>query len=225
MEFGLRFELSDNKFMQMKRMMVASLLCLIIVSCASSSRTDTIAPTYASIVSAKPTPTSIGIPNKFSVLEKRKVKFDNWGAYVILPENWDIDNPELAYDPGFDSESYLFWGHGLITKEGYLLQPEISFDFHRFRTDAEASTYLTDKLPDANELEYEFDKSYSPKEIGLNLDSAMVQKGKFADSPCYVIRAIHKDFGIEIRMFANFRIFPEVEQQFLEIIRSISVEN
>lgn len=207
------------------RTLIFGLLCLgFVASCTSPSEMDSIAPTNAVTAFVEPTPTVIELPNKITVLSNGKVKFDNWNVYVTFPEDWDI-NPEVAYDLGFNTESYLFWGHGITTKDGYFLQPQASFQFHPFHTNSEISTYLTDKLPDANELEYEFDKSYSPKEIGLNLDSAMVQQGKFADSPCYVIRAIHKDFGIEIRMFANFRIFPEVEQQFLEIIRSISVEN
>jgi len=202
-----------------------SLLCLAIVSCVGQPETNFTAPTNTGIAFTESSSISVELPNKFSVLDNRRVKFDNWNVYFTLPENWHIDDPQFAYDSGFDIESYLFLGYGITTKEGYLLQPQISFAFHPFHTDSEVATYLTDKLSDANELDYEIDTSYSPKEMGLNLDSAVLQKGRFADSPCYVIRAIHKNFGIEIRMYANFRIFPEVEEQFLKIIKSISVEN
>lgn len=50
MEFCLRFELSDNEFMQMKRIMIVGLFCLIMVSC-SGQRTKLIAPTNATATS------------------------------------------------------------------------------------------------------------------------------------------------------------------------------
>jgi hypothetical protein len=62
MEFGLRFELSERrkKIMQIKRMLIASLLFLVIVSCASQQATVTPVLTNTPLLSATSTtqPTS-----------------------------------------------------------------------------------------------------------------------------------------------------------------------
>jgi hypothetical protein len=49
MEIGLHFGLSDNEFMQMKRILIVGLFCLIVVSC-SSQQTKLIAPTNATAI-------------------------------------------------------------------------------------------------------------------------------------------------------------------------------
>ena len=89
----------------------------------------------------------------------------------------------------------------------------------------EKNGFLAKPFPEAVEIRLEIEKSYSPKEIGLNLDSAVVHKCNFINGihyTCYVIRAYYKNAGIEIWMSADSYIFSRVEPQFLEAIRNIS---
>ena len=222
----------------MKAPLFLLFLVLALVSCAIQQEVVQEIPTYSFMLPSTSVPTSTitqtitvvsstEIPNRFSVVDNRKIKFDNWHVSVILPEDWDIDKHQLGYDGGFHIELYLFWGPEFIIEKGWRFVPEVIFSFHPFKNELEESTYLTDKLPDAIELGYKIEKSFSPEEIGLGLASATVQKCRFESvkQTCFVIRAVHKNNGIEIHMSVDARIFPQVETQFLEIIRSISFED
>src|SRR5688572_4744494 len=70
MEIGLPFGLSErrNKFMKMKRMMVVSLLCLIIVSCASQLTSISVTPTSILINTVVPSATSTSQPTMTQLL-------------------------------------------------------------------------------------------------------------------------------------------------------------
>jgi hypothetical protein len=156
------------------------------------------------------------------VTGERGISFDNWHVSFILPEDWDVNNIQIGFARSYDIELYTFTGPEMLSDHREA-SPEISFTFHPFKAAPEKNAFLTKPFP-VDERRIKIEKTYSPKEIGLDLDSANVYKCIYINGfeyTCYVIRAIYKNAGIEIWMSADSYIFSQVEPQFLETIRSL----
>ncbi len=196
--------------MHIKEILTVSLFCLVAMSCESQQATAT--------------EISTSDHANFSVTGEHDVNFSKWHVSFILPMNWDANNFESGYDGGFDVELYRFIGPE-ITSDHRKANPEITFSFHPFKDDTEKNTFLTQAFLRAEEIRLKIEKTYSPKEIGLDLDSAIVHRCNFIvgiDFTCYIIRAVYRNTGVEIWMSADSYIFSQMEAQFLETIRNIS---
>jgi len=203
---------------RMKKIIFVLLLSLTLTSCANQQGRTTPTPnaTFESDI----------MPNKFSVFDNQRIVFDNWHMSLLLPKGWDINKYEFGMDNGFKIESYYFYGPEYPNGIGGKSYPSLSVRFHPVETTEEKSVYLEHISNWDKYAEFTIDQLYSPKEIGLNLDSANGYKCRFKDGRfnrlCYVVRAVNENVGAEIMMESNSYIFQKVEAQFLELIKSIS---
>jgi hypothetical protein len=215
--------------MQMKRVLVVSLSCLMIVACASQPVAVTTTPpahftgvpTSATIM---PTITFVPVvyPNKLSVGKDGRIKFDNWHVSFSLPKDWDISNHELGFQANPYTELYFFESASI-----YPNGTELSFDFRPFLNSAGTEKYLKtfENWTDGNQFRVE--KYYSSKELGLNLDTAIGYECTYnygQSFRSYVLRAIYEKESIEIHLVALAAATQSTEKLFLEIVKSISFE-
>lgn len=103
MEFGLRFELSDNKFMQMKRILISGLWCLMIVACAGQQAASTTTPelttdhisgwvVYSAAVSQDPFVAQIFLKN-LDTGEITQLTYSGHNRFPI----WSPDGSKVAF--------------------------------------------------------------------------------------------------------------------------------
>jgi len=220
MKFGLSFRKRLNTLTKMNKVKILNLLCLIIVSCTNQREIIKTTPTtFASDI----------MPNKFSVTSDGLIKFDIWHLSFLLPQDWDVNKYEFGIDSGYKIESYYFYGSEYSIGNGQKDYPTLTFLFHPIANNVEMGTYLKTLKNWTDDSAFKFIKTYSPKELGLNLDSAIAykcqyQKNEMENITCYVIRAVYGNINVEIHMLSDTNIFEQVDEQFLETIKSISVE-
>jgi hypothetical protein len=234
MEFGPRFELSDNEFMQMKRILISSLWCLMIAACASQQVTisNTITPHFTGIPTSAtimPTITFVPVvyPNKFSSVGNGRIKFDNWHVSFLLPEKWDANKYFLGFVANPYTELYFFYGLQYSNDHGGKSTPELSFDFQHLPDNTDIDAFLKKIKNWTDDDQFKIEKYYSPKELGINLAQSIGYKCSYTygyKKECYVLRIVYEREIVEVQLGADINTVQPFETQFLEITKSISVE-
>lgn len=184
-------------------------------------------PILATISSTSTLPPII-YPNKFSIIGDRGIKFDNWHVSFSLPKDRDINKHELGFQANPYVELYFFYGAEYSTPSGGIDNPELSFIFQPLPDDIDVNKYLNNIENWTFDNLFKIEKHYSPKEMGINLETAIGYKCVFTsgqNKQCYVLRLAYEAEFIQVRMVASANTTQPVEMQFLEIIKSISLEN
>lgn len=166
-------------------------------------------------------------PNKFSILSDKRIRFDNWHISFSLPKEWDIDKNQLGFQANPYVELYLFYGLDYPNDNGGTSIPELSFNFRPLPNVSDINNFLTTIKNWTDDNQFKIEKYYSLKEMEIDLDQAVGYKCAFTNGvkyECYVLRAVYKKEIIEVHLTAVTNKTQPFEKQFLEIIRSISLE-
>jgi len=201
-------------------------MILSLGSCRSQQATPTTLPTVSYFFTATPRPTqsslntSEPIPNKFSLRKDGKIEFDNWKVSFLLPDGWDKNKYFLGFQASPYTELYFFYGPG---KD----EAELSFDFRHLPENVNKIEYLNTLKNWSDDPNFKIARIYSPKELGINWNSAIGYKCQFrygAKLSCFDVRVIYENNILEIKLITEPSTFQQIEPQFFEIIKSLSID-
>ncbi len=220
----------------MKRVIISSLLCLVIASCASlqvppiALPTNTAQPTATSVATSTPTleatATGVLMSDGLIMLSPNHYKFLIWPLSFSLPDAWDINNKLHLSSVDFGRETYTFYRNDAVDIDTRNESPKITVIFETVPDKVDLKTYSEETL-----AKWQSDFLSDAKIIdsdGLGLDSnttmAYITHFMFEDVEYtqYIIHAIHQTMAIEIIMNSKTEAFESIESEFVFFLSVLS---
>jgi hypothetical protein len=225
-------------------MLIVSLLCLLIVACTSRQAT----PFAISTNTAQPIPTSTTpltttpavtatdslLPDGLIMLNPNHYKFVTWSISFSLPGNWDIKNRLYMSPVGTGSslqvgrELYIFYRNNRTGNDPKSEYPSIAILFETIPDQVDIKTYSENTLAKGHGANIVINQTINPKQLGLNLDSAIAYESSYIfediEYKQYIIHALYQTTGIEIIMNSDSESFASFDREFLFFLKNLSFE-
>jgi len=174
------------------------------------------------------------MPDGLIMLGPNRYKFLAWAVSFSLPKNWDINNRLYMSPVGTGSslqrgrELYIFYYNNRVENNQKDEYPRMAILFETIPSQTDIKTYSEETLARGHGTEIVINQTINPKELGINIDSAMAYKSSSTfegvEYTQYIIHGVYQNTGIEIIMDSDTESFANFDSDFLFFLKNLSFE-